>query len=184
MNKIEVSELQGPLKDFFEQLSGKNGRQRFEEFKLWLKKVSRLLSFVRTATIPAQPAVMTSEDYFKEAGVVWMNDNFKAKFFGLKVEAREQTEFAICKLEQDSLDAPILAELGDKAEMPVSQFKQFLSDNRESSEYFILYLRGKDGNLWAVSAYWLTGYDGWRVSSSSVANPHRWLAGRQVVSRN
>lgn len=40
MKKIEVSELQGPLTEFMQQLSGENGRKRFDEFKLWLKNVT------------------------------------------------------------------------------------------------------------------------------------------------
>ena len=40
MKKIEVSELQGPLTEFMQQLGGENGRKRFDEFKLWLKNVT------------------------------------------------------------------------------------------------------------------------------------------------
>lgn len=40
MKKVEVSELQGPLGEFYQQIGGANGRERFEEFKLWLKKVT------------------------------------------------------------------------------------------------------------------------------------------------
>ena len=111
-----------------------------------------ILTLLRTVRIAAQPAVTTSEDYFKEAGVVVMWDNFKAQFLGLEVPATDEVELAVRKLEEGSLDAPILAELGEKAETSVSQFKAFLAENRKSQEWFIFYLRGKDGNLWAVHA--------------------------------
>ncbi len=39
MKKVDVSELQGPLTELMEQISGQNGRARFDEFKLWLKGV-------------------------------------------------------------------------------------------------------------------------------------------------
>ena len=39
MQKVDVSELQGPLTEFFDQIGGHNGRARFDEFKLWLKGV-------------------------------------------------------------------------------------------------------------------------------------------------
>jgi len=143
-----------------------------------------ILTLIRTVRIPAQPAVTTSADYFKEAGVAWMSDNFQSQFLGLEVEASERTEFAIRKLEQSSLGAPILVELGDKAETPVSQFKAFLAGNRESSEFYIFYLKGKDGNLWVVSAYWNSDLDGWHVYASSVGRPLGWDAGSRVVSRN
>jgi len=143
-----------------------------------------ILTLLRTVRIAAQPAVTTSEDYFKEAGVVVMWDNFKAQFLGLEVPATDEVELAVRKLEEGSLDAPILAELGEKAETSVSQFKAFLAENRKSQEWFIFYLRGKDGNLWAVYAYWYSDYGGWHVNADEVTNPDRWFAGHQVVSRN
>lgn len=39
MNKVNVSELQGPLAELLDQIGGQNGRARFDEFKLWLKGV-------------------------------------------------------------------------------------------------------------------------------------------------
>jgi len=186
MKKIDVSELQGPLTELLQQFGGERGHERFDEFKLWLKKVATvtLLTLLRTVRIAAQPAVTTSEEYFKEAGVVVMWDNFKAQFLGLEVGATNNAELAVRKLEEGSLDAPILAELGEKAETSVSQFKAFLAENRKSQEWFIFYLRGKDGNLWAVYAYWYSDYGGWHVNADEVTNPDRWFAGHQVVSRN
>src|SRR3989344_3580276 len=143
-----------------------------------------ILTLLRTVRIAAQPAVTTSEDYFKEAGVVVMWDNFKAQFLGLEVPATDEVELAVRKLEEGPLDAPLLAELGEKAETSVSQFKAFLAENRKSQEWFIFYLRGKDGNLWAVYAYWYSDYGGWHVNADEVTNPDRWFAGHQVVSRN
>ena len=37
---IDVFEMKGPLGELYDQCSGENGRARFEEFKLWLKKVA------------------------------------------------------------------------------------------------------------------------------------------------
>ena len=143
-----------------------------------------ILTLLRTVRIAAQPAVTTSEDYFKEAGVVVMWDNFKAQFLGLEVPATDEVELAVRKLEEGSLDAPILAELGEKAETSVSQFKAFLAANRKSQEWFIFYLRGKDGNLWAVHARWRSALGGWFVHACRVGGPDRWDAGRPVGSRN
>ena len=142
-----------------------------------------ILTLLRTVRIAAQPAVTTSEDYFKEAGVVVMWDNFKAQFLGLEVPATDEVELAVRKLEEGSLDAPILAELGEKAETSVSQFKAFLAANRKSQEWFIFYLRGKDGNLCAVYASWDAGDDGWGVNAGSVDSPGRWRVGNQVLSQ-
>jgi len=143
-----------------------------------------ILTLIRTVKVAAQPAITTSKEYFKEAGVVLTGSNFENQFYGLEVAATDEAELAVRKLEQDSLDAPILTELGDKAETSVSQFRAFLAENRESTEWFIFYLRGKDGQLWAVDAGWSADSGGWRVRASSVSDPGRWSAGRQVVSRN
>ena len=145
--------------------------------------VKSILTFLRAVVIPAQPAVTTSKEYFEEAGVRSMGSNFESQFLGLEVGATEDAELAVRKLEEASLDAPILAELGDKAEISVSQFRAFLAENRESQEWFIFYLKGRDGELWAVDADWLVVCGGWGVDADSVSDPDRWDRGRQVVSR-
>lgn len=146
--------------------------------------VKSILTLLRTVQIAAQPAITTSEEYFKEAGVVWMGENFKTQFLGLEVPATEDVELAVRRLEEASLDAPILAELGDKAEISVSQFRAFLMENRGSSEWFIFYLTGRDGKLWAVGVHWYIGHGGWDVSACSMTDPYGWPPqGYQVVSQ-
>ena len=145
--------------------------------------IKSILILLRTVRIVAQPAVTTSEEYFKEAGVVWMGDSYKAQFLGLEVGATEESELAVRKLEEVSPDTPILAELGDKAEISVSQFRAFLAENRESREWFVFYLKGRDGELWAVYSFWDVGDGGWSVLASSVACPNGWDAGDRVVSQ-
>ena len=143
-----------------------------------------ILAFLRTQLITSFVAVTTSEEYFSDAGVKSMGENFKAQFLGLEVGSTDEVELAVCRLERNSLDAPILTELGDKAEINVSQFKAFLAGNRGSSEWFVFYLRGKDGSLWAVGARWYGDLDGWLVEAFSVGDRSPWNAGSQVVSRN
>lgn len=142
-----------------------------------------ILKFVRTWTASAQVEITTSEKYFEEAGVVWMGDNFKAQFIDLEVPATDARELAVLNLEEKSLDAPILAELKERAEISVSHFREFLNKHRNSKEWLLFYLRGKDGDLWAVDAYWDVDGRGWNVSADSISDPSPWGAGRQVVSR-
>lgn len=146
--------------------------------------IKLILAHLRTFRVIAQPAITTSEEYFKEAGVNWMGDNFKAQFLGLEISATDEDELAVHNLEEASLDAPILAELGAKAEISVSQFRAFLAANRESSEWFIFYLRGRDGNLWAVHAAWNSDNRCWSVGADSVGRPGRWAVGDRVCSRD
>jgi hypothetical protein len=144
-----------------------------------------ILTVVREVALGVQSAVTTSAEYFKDAGVVWTNNNFDNQFVGLKVPAAPSTDFIVRKLEQNSLDAPIIAELGGEknAEISVSHFKDFLQKNRKSTEWFIFYLNGKDRNLWAVDVYWLSDDGGWNVNANSVSDPSEWYAGSRVVSR-
>ena len=72
--------------------------------------------------------------YFEEAGVRSMGSNFQSQFLDLEVPETAEAELAVRKLDEISLDAPILAELGEKAETAVSQFRAFLAAHRESTE--------------------------------------------------
>ena len=159
--------------DNFLRFIGGEGRVVFES----------ILTLVRTVPVAAQPAVTTSKEYFEEAGVRTMGSNFGSQFIGLEVAAVDRAELAVRRLEEASPDATIRAELDDKAETSVSQFKAFLAANRGSPEWFLFYLRGKDGNLWAVGADWDAEYCDWDVDADSVEYPREWLAGHQVLSQ-
>ncbi|MEK7503289.1 MAG: hypothetical protein AAB556_02490, partial [Patescibacteria group bacterium] len=92
-------------------------------------------------------------------------------------------KLAIRRLEQNSLDKSILKELGKKSTISISQFHAFISAHRESKEWFVFYVKGKNRKLWAVRAYWGFIGGGWRVGAFPVSCPRRWSAGRQVVSQ-
>ncbi|MDO8590078.1 MAG: hypothetical protein Q7R69_02300 [bacterium] len=158
--------------DNFLRFIGGQGKVAFET----------ILAMVRMVKVIAQPAITTSKKYFEEAGVRWMGENFESQFLGLRVEATEAGELKVHRLTEDALDAPILAELGDKAEISASRFKAFLADNRRSTEWFVFYLRGRDGNLCPVDAGWSADDGGWLVNAYSVEDPSGWSSGRQVVS--
>jgi len=55
MNKVDVSELKGPLTELMDQVGGENGRNRFEEFKLWLKNVkAKVCSLMIDLSVPCR----------------------------------------------------------------------------------------------------------------------------------
>ncbi|KKR29762.1 MAG: hypothetical protein UT62_C0030G0001 [Parcubacteria group bacterium GW2011_GWC1_39_8] len=89
--------------------------------------VRSILTLLRTVHIASQPAGITSEKYFEEVGVQRTSSNFKSQFYGLEVAATDEVELTVYKLEENSLDASILAELGDKTETSVSQFQSLSS---------------------------------------------------------
>lgn len=162
--------------DNFLRFIGGEGRVVFES--------KPILTFLHTTRISAQPSATISEEYFKkEAEVVLMGDNFRAQFLGLRVPAVEETEIAVRKLEEPSFDTHILDELGNRAEISVSQFQAFLAANHRSSALFVFYLRGKDGRPWAVGADWVVDRGGWYVYADSVTNQFKWRQGYRVVSQ-
>ena len=114
-----------------------------------------ILAFSRAMLIPAQPALITSRQYFREAGLEtsMMGPNFKAQFLDLEVPPAKKGELVIRKLMDASLDISILAEienLGEEAIISVSQFRVFLARNQNSRKQFLFYLRGKNGEVWSV----------------------------------
>jgi len=144
--------------------------------------MSGLLTFIRNFSVSAHPPVTTSQKFWEDCGVKWMSKDFKTQFVGLVVEAVDAGVLSISKLEKNSLDTPILSEFGVNAETTVLNFAELLNQNRGSDEFFIGYLRGHDGNPWAVSASWYTGDDVWYAHAFSVTHPIEWSAGGQVVS--
>lgn len=142
-----------------------------------------ILTLIRTVHSAAQPAVTTSEEYFKEAGVVVMGNDFKFEFLDLEVPATKGIELAVHKLEKPSFDIVILTELGCKAEISISQFHAFLATNRGSPEYFIFHLKGKWGAPWAVVASWWDQDGGWHVSIHRMSIPETWSDRLLVVSQ-
>lgn len=153
----------------------------------------KTFSFVRTIKMAAQPALTTSEEYFKEAGVISMNGNFMDQFLSLDVPAMREAKLIVRKLEVDLQDNAIIDELGGEkmAVISVSQFRTFLATNRKTkssiskwltflSGRFLFYLKVRR-NLWAVHVHWNDTNRGWDVDASSL----RWRdKGCQVISLN
>jgi len=159
-----------------------------KEFALFLRNGAKMLSkplltYIRDFSASAHPAITTSQKFWEDAGVKWMGDTFKTQFIGLEVAAASAATLILQKLDKNSLYAKILSDLGVKAETSVLHFSELLHQNCESSKFFIGYLKGNDGNLFAVYAGWDVGRGGWDVGANSVTDPRGWFAGRVVVSR-
>ncbi|MBI4067919.1 hypothetical protein HY413_00740 [Candidatus Kaiserbacteria bacterium] len=125
--------------------------------------------------------VNTSED--AHVRISYLGDNFKKTMLSKTERDVNETELRLSKLKQASLDAPIITELGDRAEISLVAFYETLAHKQVARDYtwVIGYIRDVSGVLWAVGAYWYG--DGWRVSAGSVWGPDRWYAGGGFVSR-
>ena len=119
-----------------------------------------------------------------EDGVIWMNATFKFKFMNMYVRSVQTNTLVVSKLKNTSVDnSLILAELGDKAEIVITQFLEFLYQN-QSNEVFVAYCRGFDHKISAVHAHRRVGEDD-RICiyEHSVEGLVKKFTDRLVVSR-
>lgn len=127
-----------------------------------------------------------------EVKISFLGDNFRNWFLGKTEDPFAGSTIHGRKLEKNSVDGPILSELGgnEAAETTLAEtYAMMLAQpNGESGELLnngdanIFYVRDIDGTLRAVRVYWYG--DGWRVRSYSVKDSLDWNADGRVVSRN
>lgn len=169
------------------KLDGEEGAERFLRGELVLK-ASDLLKQIATAPV-GDANKFVAKDHIKAANVVWMSDNFKRLFLGRVEENVEAAILNVYRLEKASLDAPILAELGERARISLTHFFELLEKQSrgEAGPFLtngyatIAYIIGGDGNIWAVCADWYGG--GWGVGAGSVGRPYGWRDGIRVLAR-
>ena len=189
-----------------------------EEMQYWIGKPKELQEALRSALVPfqngnevvkpkepEQPLLrklvsvrvegakrFVAKDHLKEANVGWTGGNFDKLFLDLVEENVNDQNVAVHRLERKSKDAPIMAQLGEKARTSLCHFFGLLKDQSKGQEGYLLvngsaniaYIIGNDGNFWAVLARWDSGRRFWYVNARSVEDPDGWDAGRQVLSRD
>jgi len=159
----------------------------------------KLLELVTTVSVAACEKFVAKEHFKVDTGrkakvkIAFLWDNFSKHFLPKTEEGVLAGEIKVHKLLQSSLDAPIMTELGDPR-----SYSTTLADlwgmlekqpNGEEGALLvngyanILYIHDTEGNLWAVYAYWVSGFGGWCVNAGSVGDPDGWSAGIQVLSR-
>lgn len=193
MSNVNVSELQGPLTELLQQFSGEKGRERFDEFKLWLKKVttSGLLKFVCQTSVKGAKRFV-AKDHLRAASVGWMGDNFKQFFLNLVEENVGEGTINVHRLEKASLNASIMTELGKRKQIWLTHFFELVEEQSKGEKGLLLtdgsaiiaYIIGSDGNFWAVCARWLGASRCWSLGASSVGGPYRWRGAPCVLSRD
>lgn len=184
----------GQIEAIVNKLGGMEGVQRFlaGSIEVVVKKILTLVTTVRIAAggrfVVAEKFRIGETDGVK---IAWLGDNFKTNFLDKIEENVKAAELKIHRLEQDLLDAPIIAELGDVAETTLADFWELLKKQGLGQKGGLLtngyaniaYIRDTNDELWAVRADWGAGSGGWSVEACSVTDPIRWSAGLQVVSR-
>lgn len=157
---------------------------------------SGLLDPVATIEV-GEVASFIANDKFREGkttdgvSIAWLGSNFENNFLGKTEKDIAPATLRIQKLKKDSLDVPIIAELGDTAETTLTQLWELMKLQGSGQKGSLLvngyanifYIRDKNDVLWAVRARWRAGHGGWGVGAFSVEDPGRWDADLQVVSR-
>lgn len=185
----------GQIEAIVNKLGGMEGVQRFlaGSIEVVVKKILTLVATVKVAAVEHFVAAEKFREGETTDGVkvAWLGNNFKTNFLGKTEEGVEEAELKLHKLNQDSLDAPIMNELGDTDETMLAHLWELLKQQPNGEEGKLLvngwanvaYIRDVNDELWAVSACWDADRGGWDVEADSVTRPGRWDADSQVVSR-
>jgi hypothetical protein len=158
--------------------------------------VETLLEIIGTILIPASAGTFIARDKFvkdtsknAKVKISFVGDNFK-KWFGNKVEdAGDERTLRYAKLLKSSGDGPIIAELGDKAEVSLQQVFSLMEMQPNGEEGVLLingwanifYVKDQNNVLRAVYVLWYD--DGWLVNAIDVSIPGAWSDGSQVFSQ-
>ncbi len=161
-----------------------------------------LLELVATLAVPPLPAfdvaahfrVMSMEERkTAEVPIGWISDAAKS-IVGSYTEPEPEiaeTGLNIHKLCKASVDATILAELGERATTTWAQMYEMMRRQGRGQEGNLLvnswsnifYIRDRNNKLWAVDCGWNAGSRCWRVRAFPVTVPSTWDADNRVVSR-
>lgn len=188
---IKYSELNlGQIEAIVNKLGGMEGVKKLLAGQLGVKETDLLRQITRVSVPGTEKFV--AKEHLKAANIGYTGGNFDNLFLKKVEENVEGVTMAIHRLEKGFLDAPILAELGNRAEISLAHLFQLIEKQSNGEDGPLLtngyaniaYIRGTDGNLWAVYASWHSSNGYWDVVATSVENPGRWNAGHQVLSRD
>jgi hypothetical protein len=161
------------------------------------RDLPKLLTLVATVPAPAYKTFRAADRFRADTGpaakvrIGWLGDNFKKHFLPKVEKNTPAANLAIATLAQASLDAPVLKELGTRAETALAHLWHLLSLQPQGQSGPLLvngcanifYIKDTSGTLWAVRAGWDADYGDWHVEACSMSSPSGWVAGRRVVSR-
>jgi len=182
MNKVHVSEIQGPLTELFQQVGGENGRKRFEEFKLWLKNVAvqtleGLIDLSQLCKLPFNGAERVSP---AKSGIVKLERRADALYLdGKKIElfrssSQEGDRYIVgheLRKELEARGGNISAKVLDYLEEHPELWPESWKKDGDGSTIYIyfwddIFRNLANGNLYVRFGYWNEG---------RVVSDYRWL---------
>ena len=209
-SKQQINKLAGALVEFqdtFEDMSKDDRQWVIMNTKAAIglfivavkKRASELLSFLGTSVSPATTEKFVAKEKFvvdtsktAKVKISYVGSNFQTWFYGKTEEPKLNTTLSRYKFLKDSVDGPVIAELGGETVVETTLqdawTKMVAQANGETGELLtngyanIFYVRDTTGTLRAVHVLWYG--DGWLVGAGSLENPDAWHAGHRVFSRN
>ena len=198
MSKYNVYVEDVSVEALINKLGGIEGAKAFLRDTVEIVR-TKILDMLGTTTTSATTVKFIAKDKFrkdsKEVKFYGIWDNFTNWFLagnGKIEEPLGEQELRYGNLTKDSVDGPIIQELGGeaKAETTLTELYELLKKqtNGEDGDLLtngcanIFYIRDTSGVLRAVLVRWRV--DGWRVLAYSVVSPYDCHAGRRVFSRN
>lgn len=159
-----------------------------------IETAASILRLLRdTVSIPTQKKFAASDHFILRGAlnIGWMSGQFKSWFLGKVEEPRAESRLSSWELTKNSLDKPILEELGEKAETALAHIAHLLSLQSKGEAGVLLtnganvfYIPDAGGTLRAVYVFWSAYCRAWDVRAFEVAYPSGWSAGYRVFSRN
>lgn len=183
----------GEIEAIVNMLGGVEGVKKFLRGELVVSEAQAegLLRHITTTSVSGANRFVADKESLKAANIGWTSGHFERLFLP-KVEMAAFDTLAVSELTEASTDALILEELGDRAEISLTHFFRLLERQANgeggllliNGDVNIAYIRGVDGNLWAVNANWDDKHRYWFVFAGSVERSGKWLEGCRVLSRD
>ncbi len=153
----------------------------------------RLLEPVGTVEVSGRDKFVTNSHFQKGrvngVTISHLGHGFRANFLDKVEQSTLSTSLRFHRLTCDSVDGPIISELGKNYETSLYQIWNLLEQQPDGEPGVLLingysnifYVSDSDVILWVVYARW---YDnGWYINASPVGSPGGWEGGIRVFSR-
>lgn len=153
-----------------------------------------LLSKVRSIKVSPfddKTQFVVTEKIRWETNIGCMDNLFKQAFMGKVEKDVSQDRITIYRLEEDAVYRAVLKELGEeRKEIALTHFFALLKKQSQgqsgplltNGHGNVIFIKGNDGNFWAISANWNYVDRCWGVFANSIDTPGYLFAKRQIIS--
>ncbi len=186
----------GKMQALIDKHKGMDGVDRFLRGELVIEEAKRLCQVAEVLVAGTEKFIAAAvfETIRSDIKFASLSEIFKSNLYGKIEEDVKPAVLVIHRLERPCTDEEICTELGtDHEEIALAYLCELLSKQPKGESGPLLtngymnisYIRGTDGNLWIVRAYWSNSYcggcGGWGMSVNLAGIMYR-RGGHQVIS--